>query len=529
MLARVEGSSAFRDRGARGAAIAVGLAPYLQTLRQGFTLDDSNTIEGHLGVKGPLSLENLFLRDWWGRSQFDTIGTWRPLATLTFWVDQRTGGGKAWAFHLTNLVLYAALLALGERFLARWCARELSRAGRLGVVAIFGVLAIHADVVPSPTGRAEILAAIFSLAALFAATCTPGLTRGAAATSAFALGCALLSKESAAPMAVLVPLLAARAHARREGIPRGPFVGLGTACFALLGAVALFRATHMPFMSLGPERALENPLLAIQGPRRLLGACEVFALYLRHTFAGVGLAPDYSFSEPPLLRDGPVGIVLGGLVVVALATLLVRAWNRAPRLADAILGFGASYAAVSNFVTPASAIADRLFFFPSFWLLVIVGLVVEPFARTRLSRGNVAAAAVLFTVWIGARGASYAATWADDEALLSAATRAYPNVFRSQRNLAHAFADAHQDDEAAWHLAVAEAIFASYPTPVARDAIAPSWANEPLDARLDHLRDLFGPKAACAAAQVAGARLTSWDDPGATLALARWQHRACTP
>ena len=528
MLAGVERSSAWRDRGARLAAIAVGLAPYLQTLRQGFTLDDSNTIEGHLGVKGPLSLENVFLRDWWGRSQFDTIGTWRPLATLTFWVDQRTGGGNAWAFHLTNLVLYASLLALAERFLARWSERDLSRAGRLAVVAIFGLLAIHADVVPSPTGRAEILAAIFSLGALYAATCAPRLTPGIAAASAVAFGCALLSKESAAPMAVLIPLLAYRAHAGRDGIPRAPVGGLGAACLALLGAVALFRSTHMPFMSLGPERALENPLLAIHGPHRLLGACEVFALYLRHTFAGVGLAPDYSFSEPPLLRDGLVGIALGALVVASLAALLVRAWNRAPRLADAILGFGASYVAVSNFLTPASAIADRLFFFPSFWLLVIVGLVVERLARTPAARVNAAAAAALFALWIGARSASYAATWQDDVTLLSASVRAYPNVFRSQRNLAHAFADAHEDDQAAWHQAIAEAIFASYPTPVARDAIPPSWSTEPLDARLNHLRDLFGAHAACAAADAAGARLKSWDDPGATDALARWRRRACS-
>ncbi|HEY2518203.1 MAG TPA: hypothetical protein VGI39_45355 [Polyangiaceae bacterium] len=523
------GSETWGERGARAAAIAAGVAPYLGTIGHGFTLDDANTIEGHLGVKGPLSLENVFLRDWWGRSQFDTIGTWRPLATLTFWFDQRLGGGRSWAFHLTNLVLYAALLALAERFLARWCEGALSRPGRLVSIALFGVLAIHADVVPSPTGRAEILAALFSLGAVFAATCTEQLTGGTTAAAVLAIGCALLSKESATPMAVLVPLLAYRAHASRNGVPRAPLASLAAACFGLLAAVALFRATHMPFMSLGTERALENPLLAVNGPRRLLGACEVLALYLGHTFTGLGLAPDYSFSEPPLLREGPLTILVGGLVVVAFAALLLRSWRNAPRLADALLGFGASYVAVSNFLTPASAIADRLFFFPSFWLVLVIALLVERTARLPATRAFAFVAAVLFALWIGARSARYAALWKDDLTLLSAAMRAYPNVFRTQRNLAHALADAHEDEEAAWHLAVAEAIYAGYPSPFARDAIAPAWREEPLGARLDHLRDLVGAKAACAAASVAGARLKSWDAPDAAAALSRWRERGCPP
>src|SRR6202042_3437114 len=113
------------------------------------------------------AFEDIVQRDWWGRSRFDSIGTWRPLATLTFWVDEHLGGGRAWLFHLTNILLYAALLVLFERFLQRWCGGALTVQARALAVLVFGTLAIHADVVPSPTGRAEILAALFSLAALF--------------------------------------------------------------------------------------------------------------------------------------------------------------------------------------------------------------------------------------------------------------------------------------------------------------------------------------------------------------------------
>ena len=211
---------------ARGvfAAIAVlivlaGVLPYLPTLGHGFTLDDANTIAGHKGVQGPLAWDDVVLRDWWGRSRFDSIGTWRPLATLTFWVDRHVGAGAPWTFHFTNVLLYGALLVLLERFLRRWRAASLSDAARFLAVLVFGALAIHADVVPSPTGRAEILAALFSLGALFAATCTPVLAAREVTLAAGCLFLALLSKESAAPMAILLPLFAHRAHFESEDVP----------------------------------------------------------------------------------------------------------------------------------------------------------------------------------------------------------------------------------------------------------------------------------------------------------------------
>ena len=109
-----------RSAVALAAVLAVAVLPYLQTLPFGFTLDDANTIEGHRGVTEAFSWENIFLLDSWGRSQFDTIGIWRPLVTLTFWVDEHVGGGRGWPFHLTNVVLYAAIILLGDRFLAKW-------------------------------------------------------------------------------------------------------------------------------------------------------------------------------------------------------------------------------------------------------------------------------------------------------------------------------------------------------------------------------------------------------------------------
>jgi hypothetical protein len=513
---------------ALAALVTLALLPYAQTVSFGFTLDDSNTIVGHRGVKEPLSWSDIVLRDSWGRSRFDTIGIWRPVVTLTFWLDQHVAGGSAVPFHVSNLILYAALVVLGERFLARWCP-ALSDAARWLAMGAFAALAIHAGVVPSPTGRAEILAALFSLASIAAATCGQTLGARDILVSTVALLLAIESKESAAPIALLVPVLAHRAHEGRGALRRGPIVTLAIACVGVLALIAGFRALKMPFMDLGPDRALENPLLAVDAPHRWLGALDVLGFYVQHVFTGAGLGPDYSFSEPPILRDGGGGIALGGAVIVACVAILVTSWTRLPRLADATLGFGASYVAVSNVFLAASAIADRFFFFPSFWLIAIVAMGTDRAVKRPLARRVACVVVVAFALFQARVATAYAAVWRDDVTLLGRAARLYPNVFRTQRNLAHAFADEGRHDDAAFHLAAAEVLYAHYPVPVPRDAISPSWDGEPLAARLAHLRDAFGDPATCAATRTAAARVRSWGDAVAATELDTWALTACPP
>jgi hypothetical protein len=511
------------------AVVALGVFPYLFSVTYGFTLDDANTILGHKGVQGPFSLEDIVHRDWWGRSRFDTIGTWRPLPTLTFFVDRHIGGGRPWLFHADNVVLYAALLVLFDRFLRLWCS-SLSRATRLLIVLVFALLAVHADVVPSCTGRAEILAALFSLLAIAIATCTPTLSGREASLSALALFLALLSKESASPMAVLLPFLAHRTHAPKRTSTRGGMLGLAVACPLALGATLAFRVLEMPFMDLGPERAIENPLIAADTTHRLLGALDALGLYTRHLLFGAHLAPDYSFSEPPLLRDGFAGIALGASVALGLAGLTVVSWQRAPRVSDAAMAFGAAYLSVSNVFVAASAIADRLVFFPSLWLVVTVGLAMDHAVQRPAPRRVLGGVAVFFAALQGVQAVRYASTWRDDVSLLGAAVREYPNVLRMQRNLAHALADLHDDDSAAWHLAIAEAIHGNYPAPVARDAIDPAWDGEPLGERLSHLDRTFGTDALCRATTRARARLRFvWEEPAAAELLAGVAPAACPP
>jgi hypothetical protein len=394
-------------------------------------------------------------------------------------------------------------------------------------MAAFAALAVHADVVPNVSIRAEGEERGEHLGAMAAVTCRAQLGAAEVAVAAATMLLALLSKESSSPVAVLVPFLALRAHEARGGVRRAPMIALAVSCTLVLALAWGYRALEMPFMSLGPERAMENPLLAVDGAHRLLGALDVLALYLRHIVTGAVLVPDYSFSEPPILRDGPLGIVLGGAFVLGCAAVVVKSWRALPRLADVIVALGASYLVVSNVVTPSSAIANRMVFFPSLWLVVLVAILVDRTARRPLARRAACAGVALFVLVQARAATAYAATWRDDATLYSDALRKLPNVYRTQRNLASELADTGRDADAAYHLVVAEAIYARYPTPVARDAVSPAWDGEPLPSRLAHVAASFGAPETCRASNVAARRLRSWEAPNAARLLDDWSKGAC--
>ena len=465
--------------------IGAALLPFAPSLAFGFAQDDAFAVLGHRGVKGTWSAVDLLLRDFWGRSRFDTIGAWRPTATLSYALDWQLGGGKPLAFHATNLALYAALLFVFERFLRRFFADEIPWRGRLAAVGAFGVLAIHADVVPSVTGRAEILAALFVLLGLLATLREDGPPRAreiAASTGLVLL--AIGSKESALPAALLVPLLANRWHARRGTDGGRALRGLATANVAALAGVVAFRALRMPWIWPGPERAAENPLIVATVPGRLSGAAAVLAHYLAHLAWPARLAPDYSYAAMDVAREPVLAFV--GVAVATCAAVTVARHRTARGIVDAILGFGASYVVVSHVATPAIAVmADRLFFFPSLWVVTLGTLLAV--RATRAIRGGVAALGVAFVAGQAIVAARDCTHWRDDVTLLSSAVEARPNVARSRRNLAQALGEAGRPDEAAWQGLVMAAILARFPWPVPESDFPASWEAQPVSARVDAL------------------------------------------
>ncbi len=465
--------------------VVVAVLIYAPSLGFQLTWDDLRTVQRHPGVQGPLSLGNLFGLDYWGRAfgAPDAIGTFRPLVTASYWLDVHLSRSPA-ALHATNLLLFALVLLVGERALRRFA---LGDRARLFAVALFAALAIHVDVVPSVTGRSELVAAIFALLALdlgFAA-----VTRSSALPLALAcLAGALLSKESTLPFALVIPLLAWRRAARED---RGRVALLAAGSLALLAALLVFRAKYLPFRVQGMGWRVSDPLIEAPTSLRLAGVGQAFAHYLEHTVAPIDLCPDYGYAS--LVPRVGARAALGWGVIVAALGLTGWSFRRAPRAFDALLALGGSYVVVSHLLLASSAfVADRQFFFPSFFLCALAAMALERLSRTapRVQRLLPIPLATLLLGQLVLTAVAIPA-WRDNVALTAYAVQNCPSSMRMQIFRSEVLHERGAHEDAAWATLLAGTIFAGFPEPLDEETFA-ELTDAPADRRVALFAKRFG-------------------------------------
>ena len=160
------------------------LALYGRALGYGFIVDDHALIEHNAALQDWGTLPEALTHDLFHFSSVRTSPYWRPLVTLSYYVDQALGGGAPWAFHLSNL---AALV------LAGWGVSRLSP-GWSGVLlgAAFIAHPLQVEGAVSVASRTDLFCVAFAAWALRA---------GPRTAAALTLG-ACLSKE----VGLLVPL-----------------------------------------------------------------------------------------------------------------------------------------------------------------------------------------------------------------------------------------------------------------------------------------------------------------------------------
>lgn len=176
---------------------------YGRSLSFGFVHDDVTLLQRSARLAGDATLVEALTRDlfWLADGRVRPSPYWRPVVTASYFVDQWLGGGRAWVFHLTNLVLVAGVAAVAGLFARGWGA----------VVVGLTVVAHPLMVEPACniTARTDLWMTLFALLALW--------MRHPGATFALAL-LALGSKETA----VVLPLVALAVHgvgARRRWAP----------------------------------------------------------------------------------------------------------------------------------------------------------------------------------------------------------------------------------------------------------------------------------------------------------------------
>ena len=368
------------------------------------------------------------------------LGFYRPVTMLSLWLDRALGGGAAWPFHLTNVLLNALASALLFRLLRRL---GVETGPALAGAALFAVHPVHVESVAFVSGRTDLLATVFTLGATIlwlrdrAAERSGGPWTIGAASALFALAC--LSKEVAFVLPlVLVAWDALLPAASSAWCARGRFAwlaGLGTALLAVLflrGAVA-----GVPLLGAGAGTGAAVPL-----GERLAAAPAVLLSALQLLVLPWPLSP---YHTPDQIRFGALAIAAAALVVVAWCLLAGRRWQRAGLLSAAwtVLFLLPSAGIAAHAGAP---LAERFLYLPSAGLPM---LALAAAGHAFHARRAVAALLGVAALAGAALSAGESRIWRDEEALYAALVARSPRYADGFVGLAHVREGQGRFDEAA--------------------------------------------------------------------------------
>lgn len=327
----------------------------LPQLGFGFVYDDGWTIvtNGFLRVPGDLGL--LFTPEAVARNVPDAF---RPGLVLFDVATYQLLGLDARLHHATSIALHLGVCAALAAWLRRLAAPLALWAA---TVAVFGLLAIHAEAIAVVSYREDLLAALLGLLGCLAASAAARGRLALAPLAALLVLAACACKQSAAA----IPLLWVLAEGLAPWGPRPPRRRILLLGLALAAGVALtFLHTTWLYGQVDPYGPAN---LRVQAARDGLGpvlamSTQIHLGYLQQMLAPFGLSPEYvdrgaAWTEP--------ATVLASLALLALLAAGLASVRRRPIAALAILGAFALALPTSNLAAMPNMRADRFMYLPS--------------------------------------------------------------------------------------------------------------------------------------------------------------------
>ncbi len=338
------------------------------------------------------------------------MGYAQPLTVLTHHLDLVVGGGRAWAFHLTNVLLHACNALLVHSLLRTLLGeRPGVRLGTFAGAALFAVHPLSAEPVCWVTGRKDLLAVMFVLLGYRAYL---ELRRGRMVWLAALFG-ALLGAIGSKPWGVILPfVVAGDLFMRRERPSRPAFAFVAVGSLVAVGWMLHAMATQ----------ELNVAVAGVPWERRPPFVLQHAALQVRNLLFPVWLSPHYMFEGLP--HDlgttwGVAGLGLGALLLGA----VVLAWRR--RAVEVLLGLSwcaLAFAPASGVVPLQRGPADTYAYgvLPGVALLVGLGVAaLRPLFANVITGGGV--------LVFGLLGLDQGGIWRSSTPLWERATELYPS------------------------------------------------------------------------------------------------------
>ncbi len=349
--------------------LLLAFLPYLNSLANGFVYDDRQQILENPYIHSFRYLGRIFGSTVWSFEGAQGISNYyRPLMSFAYLIDYKLFGRLPFGFHLTNVVLHAAVVLLVFAVTERLFQDRLVSFMASGVFALHPV---HTESVSWIAAITDLELSLFFLLTVWLYLRIPdgGTKRSRSALSYFflfaAYSLALLSKEQALVLPALVIVYEHFYRRDRSTSNFGDKLRRYLPLCVLAAAYLAFRG----FALGGFAPAIWRPNMSWSTV--LLSAIALTGSYLGKLVWPVHLVAFYVFHESRSMRDPQV--LAGLLGLTACAALFIWLWREARPFSFALIWMGATLAPVLNpRWMPAQVFAERYLYLPSVgfcWLL----------------------------------------------------------------------------------------------------------------------------------------------------------------
>ncbi len=450
--------------------IFFSLLPYSNALLNDFVYDDRTAIVDNPTVQDIGNIGTALTHDYWYGTELSGSGLYRPLTIISYIINEALSGNSPFSFHMVNVLLHLSVVLLIFFFVSL-----LFDGVAIPFIAslLFAVHPIHTEAVTGIVGRAELLAALFLIAALVLHIKGSEDKRPASSGTVFIAASlvsyffALLSKENAIAYPAFVIVVSAYMECRKSKLHTIKIFKAftnGKVLFSFFGSITVTIAyLVIRWKVLGAQAfstsvsVLDNPIVQADLYERTVTACFLLFKYALLMLFPIRLSADYSAWQIPLSSFPPSSYdILSILFAIIIFFLIIIAYLRSKVFFLPLALFMIAYAIPSNlFVTIGTIFAERLMYLPSLGiclLFAVVGVrIISAMKKNeRYDKFNPALYAtigiivVLFSVRTFIRNYD----WKDNFTLYSRTAEASPKSARAHGNLGLALADRGRYDEA---------------------------------------------------------------------------------
>ncbi len=357
--------------------IILGLAVYSNSLKGDFLWDDEGLIKANRFIRSGLYIADIFSNAIGAGNinrGFDAerSHSYRPIQILTYLFDHSVWKLNPLGYHLTNIILHI-LVALCVYWLVITLFGDNLVALLTGI--LFAIHPIHTGAVAYISGRADPLAALFTLLSLICYIKLHVRKNGLIYISMLlSYILALFSRESSIMLPFLILLYHLCFKVKLKMKYFIPILSLA-ACYILLRVVIL-------------RSLLPDPLTLLKTWERIPGFFAAIANYVRLLFLPFSLHMEYG--DRIFFPADPQAIV--GLVISSvLLAYAFKARDRARLISFSIFWFFISLLPSSNIYPIMAYMAEHWLYLPSIGFFIIAS-----YALSRIYRMRMKNAAVIF-------------------------------------------------------------------------------------------------------------------------------------